>query len=272
LTEAAKTAAGDNEALADVLRDKAVEVAGADASGLGGYLLAAELVKQGLPGAASRTAALEQLAALYEKAVKKEASLGAVKSGDELAETYRDLAKALGEARRFDEAQKAIARAKTAVKAHFLKKEGAERVAELEDLSRTLTATQKAVAALAAAAAVLKTKPDDAAANGVVGLHKLVHEKDAPGAAVHLAKASDANLKKLGAALANKDAGPVDLADAAPAEIEVVNIDPVPLEPSDEKDLFRRVPTRLQAAKARVHAKIKGGIDGTAEFKVIASG
>jgi hypothetical protein len=93
LNEAAKSA-GD-AALTVVLKEKAAEIAGADLSGLGGYLLA-----------------LEQIAGLYEKVVKKEGALGTVKSGEALAGAYRDLAGELVRTQQFDAANKAAAKAR----------------------------------------------------------------------------------------------------------------------------------------------------------------
>jgi tetratricopeptide (TPR) repeat protein len=224
LAEAADLAEAD-PALAKLLRERAVEFASADKAG---YVFALEQLraipsdKADKAAGAERAGRLEQAAGLLEKIVRAEKPPAKAQRAQELADTYRELAREHSARREFDAALKALEKARAAVRTFLpASKETKELSAEIDRDAEAASAAQKVHAKVEAARQTLKAKPDDPAANAVVGIDTLVSGEDPAAAAPFLAKAADPAIKKLAEVAGRTEPADLEAADALKAAGQV---------------------------------------------------
>lgn len=208
LADAARVAAA-RPALSRMLREKAVEFAAADPSG---RPLALELLRGLLPRSAARAAVLSQMVDLWDKTVRAAKPDDRAGPAGDLVFACTQLAEEHVKGNRFDPAQKALDKAKAAVRTHLKSDKVllgviAEQEAEIGDRRRAYARVQDAQTLLAAS-------PMNAAANGVVGMYLLVWEEKPSEAAPLLRLCDDPAHRKLGEALSKPAPDDLELADA----------------------------------------------------------
>jgi hypothetical protein len=209
LSAAAGDVAKEDPELARLLREKGAELAATDA---GALPLALELLNLLAVDAPSRRAVLEQIAGLHERAYKAATAQTRPRVAADLVEAYQELIGQQIADKQFDDAAKTLKKAKSI--ADYYLKSNRELTHELDRQAATVAREQKIQAKLDEAQKTLQQKPDDPAANAVVGLNVLLNEDRPAEAAAHLTKSDDTALKKLSDLLTRAEPPELELADA----------------------------------------------------------